>query len=531
MHGVYTLRVPHLHTSSLTVHYRQEGQGAPVVLVHGNWTTSLWWAPVVARLNADYCVIAPDLRGRGESRTNDGHYSIMHLVEDLEALLTHLGLSRVHLVGHSLGAAVVAEFAMHHPERSRSLTLVSPAWPDGMPSAMNQPDRQRLAHENLDVYTAGLRAVAPTAPQDELFRQLIVEGHKQLIEATLATLDTLVQWAPGERLRMLRGIPSLVMSGALDPLSTMEIGARWATLLGGKHHVMRAMGHSPNLEAPEAFVARLRNFLREVEERQTPRTEKDQKEAIVRAGEILAQARSALFITGAGISVASGLPTYRGANGLWTKMGAEGDDAEVVMSLETLQKNPAAIWKHARNMHEALRLARPNAAHEAIAKLEKRMDRVCVLTQNIDGLHRTAGSTNVIDVHGDLNTLRCSMCAWRDRVTDWSSLEPVPHCASCGGVLRPDVVFFGEMIADDKYDLITAELRRGFDVVVSVGTSSLFPYVMEPVFRAADQGKMSIEINPEETRLSSIVTVKLAMGAVAAFEAISVPLDKPTPDA
>lgn len=518
--------MPDITTATASLHYRHEGSGPPVILVHGNWTTSLFWQPIISRLAENYSVVAPDLRGRGQSRANHPDYAITDLATDLDAVLEHVGLSSVDLVGHSLGAAVVLEWAMRHRDRVRSLTLVSPAWPDGMPAMHHQPDRQRASQDDIDVYAKAFRAIAPTAPKDALFEALIVEGHKQSPEATLATLDALTQWAPGERLRMLQGIPALVISGALDTLSTMDVGARCATLLGGKHHLMRAMGHSPNLEAPDAFAARLREFLLDVEARQTRPDARTQEMALARAAEILARARSALFITGAGISVASGLPTYRGANGLWTKMGEKGEEAQVVMSLETLAKDPAAIWRHARMMYEAGRSARPNAAHEAIAKLEKRMDRVCVLTQNVDGLHRMAGSTNVIEIHGELKTLRCTACAWRGLVSDWSNIEFVPHCSECGAVLRPDVVLFGETIADEKYNALVAEVAQGFDVVVSIGTSSLFPYIMEPVFRAADQGKHSIEINPETTRLSSIVTVKLSLGAVPAFEAIMPLIEK-----
>ncbi|UQA56701.1 alpha/beta fold hydrolase [Polyangium aurulentum] len=255
--------MPFLRKDALTLHYRDEGTGDPVVLVHGNWTTSLWWQPVLARLSADLRALAPDLRGRGESRAADGDYTIGRLAEDLALLLDGLGLSSAHLVGHSLGTAAVLELALRDRRRARTLTLVAPAWPDGMPQALNLPERQRMAQEDRNLYALALRAVAPTAPDDDLFRALVVEGHEQLPEATFATLDALVAWAPGERLRALRGVPSLVVSGALDGLSTVEMGRRVADLLGAEQHVMPGVGHSPNLEAPEAFVTRLRAFLRE----------------------------------------------------------------------------------------------------------------------------------------------------------------------------------------------------------------------------------------------------------------------------
>jgi len=254
--------MPLHRTDTVTIHYRDEGAGEPVVLVHGNWTTGLWWQPVVERLSGQYRVLAPDLRGRGESRAADGDYTIASLAADLALLLDGLGIASAHLVGHSLGTAAVLELALRERGRARSLTLVAPAWPEGMPAAYNLPERQRMAQDNRELYALALRGVAPTAPDDELFRRLVVEGHQQLPEATMATLDALVAWAPGERLRALRGVPSLVVSGERDMLSTLEIGRRLSDLVGARHHVVPGVGHSPNLEAPDAFVAVVSAFLR-----------------------------------------------------------------------------------------------------------------------------------------------------------------------------------------------------------------------------------------------------------------------------
>jgi pimeloyl-ACP methyl ester carboxylesterase len=132
-----------------------------------------------------------------------------------------------------------------------------------MPAAYNLPERQRMAQQDRNLYAAALRGVAPTAPDDELFRALVVKGHQQLPEATMATLDALVAWAPGERLGALSSVPSLVVSGERDMLSTIELGRRVAELLGARHHVMPGVGHSPNLETPDAFVAVVRAFLHE----------------------------------------------------------------------------------------------------------------------------------------------------------------------------------------------------------------------------------------------------------------------------
>ncbi|MDI1436752.1 alpha/beta fold hydrolase [Polyangium sorediatum] len=256
--------MPSLQSGSLTIHWSTRGDehGEPLVFVHGNWTTSLFWRPVFDRLPARYRAVAPDLRGRGQTRAEPHDYSVSRLAQDLAVLMDALGLPAAHLVGHSLGTAVVLELALADRARARSLTLVAPAWPDGMPRAYHVPDRQRLAQENLAIFAAAFRGIAPTAPNDAFFQELVAASHQQAPEATLATLDALRDWAPGERLRALAGVPALVVSGARDMLSTREVGARTADLLGARHEVVPDVGHSPNLEAPEALVALLDSFVK-----------------------------------------------------------------------------------------------------------------------------------------------------------------------------------------------------------------------------------------------------------------------------
>ncbi|MDI1483310.1 alpha/beta fold hydrolase [Polyangium sp. y55x31] len=255
--------MPSLQAGSLTIHWSTRGdeRGEPVVFVHGNWTTSLFWRPVLDRLPARYRAVAPDLRGRGQSRTEEHDYSVPRLAEDLVVLMDALGLSSAHLVGHSLGTAVVLELALSARARARSLTLVAPAWPDGMPRAYHLPERQRLAQENIAIFGAAFRAIAPTAPDDAFFQELLTESHGQRPEATMATLDALCDWAPGDKLRALAGVPALVVGGERDMLSTREVGARTADLLGARHEILPGVGHSPNLEAPDTLVALLDSFV------------------------------------------------------------------------------------------------------------------------------------------------------------------------------------------------------------------------------------------------------------------------------
>jgi pimeloyl-ACP methyl ester carboxylesterase len=253
--------MPMQRVGDLEVHYRERGQGTPVVLIHGNWTTSLWWQPTLELLPPGLRAIAYDLRGRGHTRGPDSSQAIPTLAEDLRGLLDALELPRAHLLGHSLGSAVAMQLALDHPERVHTLTLMAPAWVDGMPAAYNLPAHQLAAHDNRAVYAAALRAIAPGAPDDALWQQLIDEGHQQRREASLATLQALMDWAPGERLEALRALPTLVVSGARDLLSTVEMGQRCARLIGARHHVMEGVGHSPNLEAPRDFLGLWKELL------------------------------------------------------------------------------------------------------------------------------------------------------------------------------------------------------------------------------------------------------------------------------
>jgi NAD-dependent deacetylase len=232
-------------------------------------------------------------------------------------------------------------------------------------------------------------------------------------------------------------------------------------------------------------------------------------------------ASSVLFITGAGISADSGLPTYRGIGGLYEETETpEGIPIEEALSGEMMRRNPALTWKYIHQIEASARGASFNRAHAILAEAERRFERVWVLTQNVDGLHRKAGSTNVIDIHGDVHDLLCTECEHRSTVEDYSHLAPLPRCLSCGAPLRPDIVLFGELLPLKKVETLERELRRGFDVVFSIGTTSIFPYIARPVVEARMRRKATVEINPGETLISGEVDVKLPMRAAEACEAL-----------
>ncbi len=236
---------------------------------------------------------------------------------------------------------------------------------------------------------------------------------------------------------------------------------------------------------------------------------------------LLRQAKSILFITGAGISADSGLPTYRGIGGLYNgKTTDEGIPIEMALAVETLNTRPEITWRYLAQIEERCRSAKFNRGHAVIAEMEKKFSRVWVFTQNIDGFHQAAGSRNVIDIHGDMHNLFCPNCLWRTTVKDYSRVKIPPLCPECNHIVRPEVVFFGEMLPEKKLRVLYTQLQKGFDLYFSVGTTSVFPYIQQPIFQARVSGKPTVEINPAHTEISDLVDIKLPLGAAQALENI-----------
>ncbi len=239
--------------------------------------------------------------------------------------------------------------------------------------------------------------------------------------------------------------------------------------------------------------------------------------------EAFACARSVLFITGAGISADSGLPTYRGIGGLYEDADAttdEGFEIEDALSGEMLRTRPEVCWKYIHQIERACRGATWNRAHQVLALMEGRYERTWVLTQNVDGFHGRAGSKNVIEIHGDVHKLACTRCAYRDRVEDYAALSIPPRCPDCGELVRPEVVLFGEMLPRAAVAVLDRELGRGFDLVVSIGTTSVFPYIIAPVMLARNAGRDTVEINPGTTSVSHMVAHRIRNRAAVALDAI-----------
>jgi NAD-dependent deacetylase len=185
-----------------------------------------------------------------------------------------------------------------------------------------------------------------------------------------------------------------------------------------------------------------------------------------------------------------------------------------------LTARPEITWQFLLELERPTREAIPNRGHRVIAEMEGYFDAVWTLTQNVDGLHRRAGSRQVVDVHGDLHDLACTRCDHGERVPDYAGLDLPPRCPRCQGPLRPGVVLFGEELPEEKLARLWSEFEAGFDLVFSIGTSSLFPYIAAPVLLARESGIPTVEINPESTAVTSRVDVKIAGGAAEVLDRI-----------
>jgi len=234
----------------------------------------------------------------------------------------------------------------------------------------------------------------------------------------------------------------------------------------------------------------------------------DQFEAV---GALLQRARRVLFITGAGVSAESGIPTFRGATAAFADgLTEEGLAFEEVLSIETLQQNPRLSWKYLFKLEASIRGRGPNAAHRAMAALQKPGCDIFVATQNIDELHQRAGSRNVFELHGNLRRIICTECEYTVHEETFENLPKLPLCPQCQSVLRPDVVLYGESLPSGVLSAFHQEQDRGFDLVFSVGTTSLFLYVIEPVMAAARRGVPVVEVNPDLTPVSELVNFRFA---------------------
>lgn len=214
-------------------------------------------------------------------------------------------------------------------------------------------------------------------------------------------------------------------------------------------------------------------------------------------------ARRVVALSGAGISAESGVPTFRDAQqGLW----AEFDPAELATP-EAFKRNPKFVWDWYAMRRQTLANVEPNAGHYALSSWADRCDEFTVVTQNVDGLHQRSGSDPVIELHGNILRVRCS--AENIVIENWQELpDEVPRCEQCASYLRPDVVWFGEMLPMDAFAR-AEEAVAAADLVLSIGTSTLVQPAAQLPYRALQAGTPVIEVNPEETPLSTDASFSL----------------------
>lgn len=250
--------------------------------------------------------------------------------------------------------------------------------------------------------------------------------------------------------------------------------------------------------------------------------------SIREAAKVLRPARRVLAITGAGISADSGLPTYRGIGGLYEEELTEDEvPIEVALSGQMLREKPAITWKYLSQIERSCRNARHNAGHAALASMARCFERLTVLTQNIDGFHRDAGQSDLIEIHGNFRELYCAECGLDWRVVDYSGLSMPPRCEHCRGPVRPRVVLFGEMLPELALAKLYASIEDGVDAVLSIGTTSVFPYISGPVEQAARIGLPTIEINPTDSEVSKIVSHRIKACAAEVLPALLKELERP----
>jgi NAD-dependent deacetylase len=233
-------------------------------------------------------------------------------------------------------------------------------------------------------------------------------------------------------------------------------------------------------------------------------------ELIKKAAEDLSGAKMVTALTGAGASIESAIPPFRGKGGLWEKY-----DPMEVAHIDSFLQDPVKVWTLLiKDMKDVIDQAQPNDCHKALARLEKLGKLKTVITQNVDGLHQMAGNTDVIEFHGSFAWQRCMECNAHveTRRVDMSEIPPRCHC---GGILRPNAVFFGEMIPQEAL-WRSRQVATECDVMLVIGTSAVVqPAALMPVV-AKESGAKIIEINPESTLLTGDISDYLIKGPAGA---------------
>lgn len=248
-------------------------------------------------------------------------------------------------------------------------------------------------------------------------------------------------------------------------------------------------------------------------------------DAIHQAADVLIEAEYAIALTGAGLSVESGIPSFRGPDGLWTRYGQPSN-----LSYRVFSQDPQAWWEQRLNdesapgnptydLKAAVDQAAPNPGHIALAELETLGVLKSVITQNVDGLHGRAGSQTVWEIHGNRNFLRCIGCGVRQPREGYLITDLPPTCAECGGVIKLDTVMFGEPIPGSTLTACVEEVQR-CDAMLLVGTSGAVNPAAQFPLVARERGARIIEINPMPTELTGAANVVISGAAGDALPAL-----------
>jgi len=211
---------------------------------------------------------------------------------------------------------------------------------------------------------------------------------------------------------------------------------------------------------------------------------------------LLQTSESVCVLTGAGISAESGVETFRGSNGLWSKL-----KPEELANFDAFMRNPELVWEWYNYRKKIIHDVKPNPAHGALARMKDLVRDFTLVTQNIDNLHIRAGSTNVLELHGNMERSYCIGCGKYASNVEVSLEQKVPHCPSCHGLIRPDIVWFGEMLPEGVFEAATEAANR-CELFLTVGTSAVvYPAASLPL-TARKNGAYVVEINMERTEIS-----------------------------
>lgn len=239
--------------------------------------------------------------------------------------------------------------------------------------------------------------------------------------------------------------------------------------------------------------------------------------AIEETARILIEKKNCVVVSGAGISVPSGIPDFRSKGGLWDRF-----EPSVYATAEAWEDRPEMVWEMFREVGKMLMEARPNRAHYVIGSLEQRGIVAGVITQNIDGLHQLGGSKNVVEFHGNGRIIYCTRCGRKvDERREVEIMEGsgLPFCEECGGVVRPDVVLFGEPIPMDAIRR-SSELISACRILMVVGTSGIVMPAAGLIYQAKQIGAFIVEINLSTTPISSISDISLRGSADKVLEEV-----------